>query len=473
MTTQPDPTLRVDGVSKRYSTTARSAMRYGVGEILGEFDVRRSTDRPELRPSEFWALDDVSLTVAPGQAVGVIGANGAGKTSLLRVVHGLSRPDSGDVTVKGRTGALIDLGISFVPFATGRESMEMEAALLGLDAADRADAYARITEFADIGDFIDVQVSKYSLGMRMRLGYAIVAVLEPALLLIDEVLSVGDIGFQRKCLNYISGYLDRGGSVVLVTHDLWAVRMVCSRCIVLDHGRVVADGDVDETITTYLTDYLAVGEQTDDDALSRRAAERRGAPVAAIDESGADEPDDGGPRAVGDDGGPRAVGDDGGPRAVGDDASVRVLAASVDGSGGGRPAPLEGATVCIDLECAPDVPPFVCAFTITANGQMVPLARAELPVHTPVAHAGRVQVSAAIERLPLLGGSYLLRVLVMDAASGELLGQKGWADEAIPFLVVEPERFVRTLFRIAGVMVKAEVDWGAAVDQQDREQEGR
>jgi ABC-type polysaccharide/polyol phosphate transport system ATPase subunit len=478
MAAGPGPTLRIDGVSKRYATSARSAMSYGVREILGELDVRTQGRRPELRANEFWALDDVSLTVEPGQAVGVIGANGAGKTSLLRVVHGLSRPDSGEVVVHGRTGALIDLGISFIPFATGRESMEMEAALLGLEPADRIAAFERIMEFADIGEFIDVPVSKYSLGMRMRLGYAIVAALEPQLLLIDEVLSVGDIGFQRKCLNFVSSYVERGGSVLLVTHDLWAVRMVCSRCIVLDHGRIVADGDVDDTITTYLTDFLAIGEHADTATLDRRAIERRTiepaavVPVADDVPEGEDVPEADAPAARG--ASQKVRGSDDADTDDADDerepvlpvgeigTAVRVCSATVEGVAAGPPAPLEAATVRIELECATGTPPFVCAFTITANGQMVPLARAELPRHSPVTAVGeRIELRAEIAGLPLLGGSYLLRVLVFDPSNGELLGQKGWADEAVPFLVEEPERFVRTLFRIAGVMVKAEVDWSA------------
>jgi ABC-type polysaccharide/polyol phosphate transport system ATPase subunit len=207
--------------------------------------------RGRSRGTDVWALRDVSVSVEPGEAVGLIGRNGSGKTTLLRLVAGIMKPTSGHVEVDGRVGSLLELGAGFHPEFTGRENVYLNGAILGLPrrAIDRH--MDEIIGFAELERFIDVPVRTYSSGMYMRLGFAVAAHLDVDVLLLDEVFAVGDEEFQRKCFGKIFEFKQRGGTIVFVSHDASAVGRLCGRCLLLRDGQVAFDGPTREAITHY------------------------------------------------------------------------------------------------------------------------------------------------------------------------------------------------------------------------------
>ncbi|MBI3648729.1 MAG: ABC transporter ATP-binding protein [Actinobacteria bacterium] len=194
------------------------------------------------RAEDFWALKDVSFDVREGESLGLIGHNGSGKTTLLKVIAGIVRPTSGVVRYRGRIAALLELGAGFHPELTGRENVYLNASFLGLSRKDTDRVYGSIVGFAELEDFMDNQVKFYSSGMLVRLGFAVAVHVDPDILLIDEVLAVGDESFQAKCLGKIRGFQKEGRTIVLVTHALDTVRQVCDRAVMLDRGELHAEG---------------------------------------------------------------------------------------------------------------------------------------------------------------------------------------------------------------------------------------
>jgi ABC-type polysaccharide/polyol phosphate transport system ATPase subunit len=207
--------------------------------------------RRRLRGTDVWALRDVSLTVAPGEALGLIGRNGSGKTTLLRLIAGIIKPTDGTVTVEGRVGSLLELGAGFHPEFTGRENVYLNGAILGLKREQIRRHMEEIVAFAELERFIDVPVRTYSSGMYMRLGFAIAAHLDVDVLLLDEVFAVGDEEFQRKCFGKIFEFKQRGGTIVFVSHDAAAVDRLCGRAVLLRDGELTFDGPTREAITQY------------------------------------------------------------------------------------------------------------------------------------------------------------------------------------------------------------------------------
>jgi ABC-type polysaccharide/polyol phosphate transport system ATPase subunit len=207
-------------------------------------------------PPPVQALDDVSFRVEPGETVAVVGRNGAGKTSTLRVLAGIVPLDSGRVEVGGRVVAQLELGAGFGRAFTGRENVYLNAALHGLSRAEVDERLDAILAFADLGEFADLPVSTYSQGMFLRLGFAIAAHLDPDVLLIDEVLAVGDEAFQRRCEERIASQIAAGATLVLVSHDASLVERTCERVVVLDRGRLLFDGPVDRGLEVYRREAL-------------------------------------------------------------------------------------------------------------------------------------------------------------------------------------------------------------------------
>jgi lipopolysaccharide transport system ATP-binding protein len=245
------PLVRVEGVSKKYCRSLKRSLWYGVRDLGSELLGSSGTDRLELRRDEFLAVDDVSFELARGECLGLIGANGAGKSTLLKMLNGLIRPDAGRIEVRGRVGALIELGAGFNPILSGRENVYVNGAVLGLTKREIDERFDEIVEFAELRDFIDAPVQSYSSGMRVRLGYAVAAHLEPDVLLIDEVLAVGDISFVLKCFNSIEKQLEHS-AVIFVSHQMAQVSRICARSIVLGDGKIVAAGGTADAINAYL-----------------------------------------------------------------------------------------------------------------------------------------------------------------------------------------------------------------------------
>ena len=246
----PAPALELDHVSKRFS----------VGQGGGLFDglLRRTKTRREL-----WALRDVDLRLEAGESIGLIGHNGAGKTTVLKLLAGITRPTRGHVRTHGRVASLINLGAGFHPELTGRENIFLNGVILGLSRREVRERFDAIVEFADLGAFIDTPLKRYSSGMYARLGFAVAAHVEPDVLLVDEVLSVGDVAFQDRSIRKMLSFRDDGRAILFVSHNLSAVEMMCQRVIWLDHGRVRLAGATPDVVRAYLD---AVDEGLVDDA---------------------------------------------------------------------------------------------------------------------------------------------------------------------------------------------------------------
>ncbi|MFL6301149.1 MAG: ABC transporter ATP-binding protein [Terriglobales bacterium] len=201
---------------------------------------------------EFTVLRDFSLMVFPGETVGIIGRNGSGKSTVLKLIAGIFLPAEGTIRVRGQVASLIELGAGFHPELTGRENIELNGLLLGLSKREIAEREQSIIEFAELGDFMDVPVKQYSSGMYMRLGFSIAVEVDPDVLLVDEILAVGDAYFREKCLSRISGFRERGKTIVVVSHDTGLIEQLCDRALWIESGGIAADGRPQDVIPRYL-----------------------------------------------------------------------------------------------------------------------------------------------------------------------------------------------------------------------------
>ncbi|MFV0459440.1 MAG: ABC transporter ATP-binding protein [Actinomycetales bacterium] len=251
--------LRVDGVSKRFRIRKEKSLK--------ERLVNAGRSRRHLE--DFWALRDVSLEVEAGSTVALIGHNGSGKSTLLKVIGGILTPDTGTVDRAGRLAALLELGAGFHGDLTGRENVYLNASILGLSHKQTDEYFQAIEDFADIPGFLDTQVKFYSSGMYVRLAFAVAVHVDPDMLLVDEVLAVGDEPFQRKCMEKIREFQADGRTIVLVTHGLDAVQQLCDRAVMLDHGDVVVDGTPIEAIRAFREKYTeAPAEEEEAEQIS-------------------------------------------------------------------------------------------------------------------------------------------------------------------------------------------------------------
>jgi len=247
--------ITIDHVSKEF--LLEQAAPRSFQELV--VDVFKHRERP--RAERFLALDDVSLEIKYGETVGLIGPNGAGKSTLLKMVAGIIKPTVGEVEVNGRVGALLELGAGFHPDLTGRENIYLNGSILGLSRAEIRDKIDKIIAFAELERFIDAPVRHYSSGMYVRLGFSVAVHTEPEILLVDEVLAVGDAAFQRKCMDKIDEMRGAGVTILFVSHSAELVRKICKRAVWLDEGRCVADGAAESVAARYL-DHSWAQEQT-------------------------------------------------------------------------------------------------------------------------------------------------------------------------------------------------------------------
>ncbi len=213
--------------------------------------VRPSIAAPSSQLEHLWALQDVSFEVRPGEAIGIIGRNGAGKSTLLKILSRITAPTNGTVKIYGRVGSLLEVGTGFHPELTGRENVFLNGAIIGMGRREIARKFDAIVDFAEIDRFIDTPVKRYSSGMYVRLAFAVAAHMEPDILLIDEVLSVGDLAFQRKCMNHAKRLLERDATLLFVSHNMFAIKAMCSRSIYLSKGRVALNGTTEEVTRLY------------------------------------------------------------------------------------------------------------------------------------------------------------------------------------------------------------------------------
>lgn len=254
------PIIEVEGLSKSYQLgetvshdTLRDAIAHGFRSIVGGGGERKPDRQKEAET--LWALKDVSFQVNEGDVLGIIGRNGAGKSTLLKILSRITGPTSGTARIRGRVASLLEVGTGFHPELTGRENIFMNGAILGMTRQEMKDKFDEIVAFAEVERFIDTPVKRYSSGMYVRLAFAVAAHINPEILIVDEVLAVGDMQFQKKCLGKMQDVGKEGRTVLFVSHNLTAVRTLCNKAVLFQEGRIIANGNSPDVVSRYTSGY--------------------------------------------------------------------------------------------------------------------------------------------------------------------------------------------------------------------------
>src|SRR5215217_2547043 len=256
--------LELKKVSKKYRIRR---------EAQSNSSVLRKLVSLRKRNEDFWALKDISFSVQRAEALGIIGHNGAGKSTILKLLSRITTPSSGEIMINGRLSALIEVGSGFHPELTGRENIYLNGSILGMLRREITAKLDSIVEFAELRQFIDTPVKRYSSGMYVRLGFSIAAHLDPDILLLDEVLAAGDAAFQRKCIDRITELKKNGTTIVFISHDLRSVQQLCDRVILLKKGQIEADGDTAEMIALYQSSWTQLSAQPKGDMAQEPTGE--------------------------------------------------------------------------------------------------------------------------------------------------------------------------------------------------------
>jgi ABC-2 type transport system ATP-binding protein len=384
---------------------------------------------------DFVALDDIDIDIEAGTTVGILGHNGSGKSTLLKCVAGILQPNQGEIVTRGRLAALLELGAGFHPELTGRENVFMNASILGLSKRDIGKVFDEIVAFSELEKFIDMQVRHYSSGMYIRLGFAVAVNVDPDILLVDEVLSVGDESFQRKCLERVAQFQREGRTILFVTHAADLVRKVCERALVLDHGHLVADSPPGEAVRTFreTLQHSGLADPTVEAAEAAQAAE------AAEEEAG-----------------PTTHG---GRMAAEATHRVKVTNVTIDHPGTlvDRQWLLPNEAMSIRVSYHADEPTDDLLFGIGIHdeeGNSIFGANTKIiDVPVPVAD-GDGDVTFDFEHVPLLDGTYLVTLAIQSSDEGIVYD---WRDQQYQFSVMNPSR-------IAGlVSMPLEVRFGTPV----------
>lgn len=401
-----DVVLSATSLGRKHCADLARTLRYGVSDIAGEFGFPRSRD---LRPGEFWAVDDVSFELRRGEALGVVGRNGAGKSTLLRLLSGLLKPDRGEVRRQGRLGALIELGIGFNPLLTGHENVAISAVLQGCTRLEAARLADDVVEFSELGAYMDAPLQSYSTGMKARLSYALAASLKPDILLVDEVLAVGDLGFQRKCIAHMQAYLRNGGALMFVSHNVNHVQLLCQRALLLDQGRQVAEGDSVEILNQMLqSQHIA---------------------AAGVEPSSAD-----GPVAI------RRIG-------------LRPLQSSILETGG-------DLEISVDYEATAPTAIF-WGFTIWTADFGICIA-GNYSIQSVRVDRGQGTLYCVVPRLPLVGGQYLVRIGLFDEPTRQALIDGGQHAATAALEVRSPVDILSNVRMATNQLVTIDVEWNSS-----------
>lgn len=247
--------IKVKGLSKKFCKDLKTSLWYGLKDVFS--GIRGDQEDGQLRPKEFWAVKDINFELKRGECLGLIGHNGAGKSTLLKILNGLINPDTGSVTMRGRVGALIELGAGFNPILTGRENIYNNGAVLGFSRKEIEAKIEQIIDFSEIREFIDMPVQNYSSGMKVRLGFAIAAEMEPDILIIDEVLAVGDVGFRLKCFKTMDKILPNT-AIIFVSHSMPMVSRICDKMLLMTNGKEQYFGnDTSKAIDQYYSRFAS------------------------------------------------------------------------------------------------------------------------------------------------------------------------------------------------------------------------
>ncbi|MEI2581704.1 ABC transporter ATP-binding protein [Scytonema sp. PRP1] len=258
-----DTVIQVENLSKKYVIahqeqgsnykTFREAMTNAVKFVASSLNPSKKKEA-NLNREEFWALKDVSFEIKQGDRIGIIGRNGAGKSTLLKILSRITEPTEGSIRINGRVASLLEVGTGFHPELTGRENIFLNGAILGMSKVEIQRKFDEIVAFSEVEKFLDTPVKRYSSGMYVRLAFAVAAHLEPEILIVDEVLAVGDVAFQKKCLGKMENVGKEGRTIIFVSHNMAAIRALCSRALMMQKGQLLMDSDIETAITTYLAD---------------------------------------------------------------------------------------------------------------------------------------------------------------------------------------------------------------------------
>jgi lipopolysaccharide transport system ATP-binding protein len=279
-----DVVLSINHVSKRFCRDLKRSLVYAMQDITTDLLGLRQ-ERDSLRPREFWALHDVSFQLRRGEALGLVGKNGSGKSTLLRVIAGLIKPDAGSVDIRGRVAPLIALGAGFNPILTGRENIYNNMSILGLSKQEINERFDEVVEFAEIGDAIDSPVQSYSSGMGSRLGFSCAIHTEPEILLLDEVLAVGDIRFRAKCYRKLHNLRQQGTAFIFVSHSTQAILNICESSVYLKQGKLISSGETSAVMNLYEQDLFSWKAEQDTGEMKlppKKAGESEGVDIRQL-----------------------------------------------------------------------------------------------------------------------------------------------------------------------------------------------
>lgn len=420
------PLLEVRGVWKRLCRRPDHALRYALADIGREI-MGRSPEH-ELRDGEFWAIQDVSLTIAPGQVLGVIGHNGAGKSTLINLVSGVIQPTAGSIVLRTDRVAVIDHGGGLNPVETGRENAATQLALHGHPEDRVGEELEAVAAFAEIGSFFDAPVGTYSLGMRQRLAFSIYTRLEPDLFIVDEAIGGGDLRFRNRFRAYLRSYIDEGGAMLLCSHEMPLIQAFCHECALLDEGRTVLSGEPVIVIDRYHT--LAEAREAE---AGRKRAGGSGLPSA-----------DGRPR----------------PRL---DDRCEIESVVVRAEDGGTVRPGGSAVIEVGVRVLEAINGVACAIEI-GRGELEAVATLPggFPPETFSLRPPRTVLRCRIERIPLAPGNYDVHVILALPISGETLAYLGYGDATVTFSVVAEVDRATNLARQRQNIVHVEAEWHIA-----------
>jgi len=387
--------LDVKNLSKRYCRDPKRAAGYAMRDILGDLCGR--TVDPSLRAGEFWALRDVDFQVRAGEVVGLIGHNGAGKSTLVKIIGGVLRPTAGRVAVHTDRAVVMDHQGGLNPVQTGRENVANQLALYGTPSMEIPRAIDDIIAYAELEDFADATVGTYSLGMRLRLSLAIYSQVRPDILIVDEALNGGDIGFQNKFWRFLNEHVDHGGAILMASHELFLIQSMCARCLLIHEGRMHSEGSADEVIYTYT-----------------RLASPRDKQFVARSE----------------------------PAASASGGAVRIEAVDIDVADG-TIYPDDPVTVRVRCHSSEAIHPVLCGIEIGGGG-VFPLASLIGGYDGPgySLQSGSNEFTCRVDRLPLAAGTYQVRVTIVTRDSGIVLASTGRDGDAVTLEVhnrLDPE----------------------------------
>lgn len=408
------PLITLDNVSKKYSKSLRSTLWYGIKDIASELFISRSdSENNSLRKDEFWALQNISLELRRGEALAFIGDNGAGKSTLLKLIYGLIRPDTGRIVLRGKIGAMIELSAGFDPILTGRENIYLKAALFGYSRNKVNSVFDEIVDFAGVEEFIDTPVQFYSSGMSSRLAFAVTAHLKPDILLVDETLAVGDIDFQRKCINHILKYLSSGGSLILVSHSPYHIQAVCQKGILLNQGRIIFKGTSIETLDKYFQIQLdklnpAKTFLEDEIVFNRNSL--------LIEEVVLE--------------------------------SLKKKFVQTD----------EDCRLRVKYEVSEDISNIVWGFSIWTYDNLINII-GNYNLTPQTIQKGKGELSCLIPQIPLCPGTYLLKVAISDSISLQPLALKGWTDTPLVVKIITTPNLLNNSIQSTNQLMKLDVQW--------------